>query len=209
MCLAVWKALTVVVTPLTIEVVAPLTIAPDALAVSAEGGDAVSTVTLLTIAQDSNQSSDARTSAVAQLTSREGSHLAQGQEVFKRVCAACHKMHGEGADYAPDLTDVTKRLTREKIIESIVNPNAVVEEKYKTTMIMTIDGDVFTGLLTGKENGQVTLFDGKISREIDEEDIEEMQTKDLSSMPERQADAMTPDEFLNLVEYLSQPNSIE
>jgi putative heme-binding domain-containing protein len=195
-------AISMVSTPVTVQVVAPLAIQAvtgnDSLQADDDGS-----LSLLAVAQDSNQPDEQRAEAIEKLAARKGTDRQQGVAVFKKHCIACHKIQGEGADYAPDLSEVASRLTRQKIVESIVHPSAMVEEKYRTTMILTLDGDVFTGLLIEKNDLEVKLFDSKEMQTILVDDIEELATKTQSSMPEKLPDAMAAGEFLNLIEYLS------
>ncbi len=45
-------------------------------------------------------------------------------------CARCHAWGGEGGGVGPDLLGVGKRLSRESILESILDPNAVISESW-------------------------------------------------------------------------------
>jgi putative heme-binding domain-containing protein len=157
----------------------------------------------LQVSQNNNAAAADRKQAVLELARLSGSDLEEGRQTFQKHCIACHRIGSEGAELAPELTDVGKRLKREEIVESIVHPSAVVEDKYKTTMVLTLDGDVITGLKVDESESTVKIFDSKDYHEIALDDIDEMATKEQSSMPERLADAMTPSEFINLVEFLA------
>ena len=128
-----------------------------------------------------------------------------GRAVFVRSCTACHKVgNGEGADYGPNLAEVaTRSKTRVKIIESIIDPNADVEPKYASTRIVTLDGKTIVGLLVSETKKEVVIFDGKEKKTIAVDNIETRTVLKQSSMPDGQAAAMSPAEFLDLVEYLS------
>lgn len=195
--LSIATAVSQVATPVTLQVIAPVVAPQTAIAGGAEG-----TAALLAAAQDDSKAAEERLKAIDALTSISGD-AAKGKDVFKKHCSACHKVNGDGADYAPDLTEVATRLTKQKIVESIVHPSAVVEEKYKTTMVATLDGLVVTGLLIESNDDQVKIFDSKVTHEILRDDIDIMETKDLSSMPVKLPDAMAAGEFTDLVEYLS------
>ena len=127
-----------------------------------------------------------------------------GRSVFVRSCTACHKVgNGEGQEYGPNLAEVGKRLTRFKIVESIIDPNADVDPKYQSTKVVTLDGKTVTGLVVSETKKEVVIFDGKEKRTIAVDDIETRTVLKQSSMPEGQAGAMAPSEFLDLVEYLA------
>jgi putative heme-binding domain-containing protein len=128
-----------------------------------------------------------------------------GRAVFVRNCTSCHKVgNGEGADYGPNLAEVAKRsMTRIKLIESIIDPNADVEAKYASTRIVTLDDKVIVGLVVSETKKEVVIFDGKEKKTIAVDNIESRMVLKQSSMPEGQVATMSPAEFLDLVEYLS------
>ena len=131
-------------------------------------------------------------------------NVANGRAVFVRSCTACHKVgNGEGQDYGPNQAEVGKRLTRVKIIESIIDPNADVDPKYASTRVVTVDGKTIVGLMVSDTAKEVVIFDGKEKKTIPAGDIETKTVLKQSSMPEGQAAAMSPAEFLDLIEYLS------
>jgi putative heme-binding domain-containing protein len=128
----------------------------------------------------------------------------RGREVFVRNCTACPKVgNGDGREYGPNLAGVAKRMDRVKIIQSVVDPNAEVAEKYRSTAIRTVDGLVITGLLVSENDKEVEIFDGKESRKIAKDEIEERKVQQQSSMPEGAAGTVAPSEFVDLIEYLS------
>lgn len=127
----------------------------------------------------------------------------QGAEIFKRNCSACHLLGNEGRDFGPNLTDAGSRLSRFKLVESVILPNAEVEEKYRTTMVLTLDGEVISGLLVKETPDEIEIYDGKDLRTIPVTEIEERSVKAQSSMPDDLAVAMSPAEFIHLIEFLA------
>ena len=82
------------------------------------------------------QSAEARSKAIQALSDMRGGNADNGKLVFRRNCTACHKVCNEGADYGPQMDGkepVGKRLTKYKIVESIIDPNAEVDKKYLST----------------------------------------------------------------------------
>jgi putative membrane-bound dehydrogenase-like protein len=70
---------------------------------------------------------------------------ARGQKIFNvRSCIQCH---GGRSSLGPDLTGVAKRFSRDDLFTAIVNPNRDVSSRYQTTMVVTSDGKVYTGLI--------------------------------------------------------------
>jgi putative heme-binding domain-containing protein len=144
-----------------------------------------------------------RNRAMQALADLRGGNANNGKAVFQRNCTACHKVFGEGADYGPDMMKVGTRLSRFKIVESIIDPSAEVDKKYQLTSLVLDSGKTVSGLLVSETKEQLVLFDGKEKRTVKTAEIEERRTLKQSSMPEGLAAVMSPVEFLDLVEFLS------
>jgi putative heme-binding domain-containing protein len=126
-----------------------------------------------------------------------------GRVVFQRNCTSCHKVgNGEGQEYGPNLDKVATRLTKLKLVESIIDPNADVEAKYLSTKVTTIDGQTIVGLLVGETKDELQIFDGTNKKAVKVKDIEDRKTLKQSSMPEGLAGTVSPAEFLDLMSYL-------
>jgi putative heme-binding domain-containing protein len=98
---------------------------------------------------------------------------------------------------------VGTRLTKYKLVESIIDPNADVDKKYLSTLISTSSGKIVTGLLVSENKDEVVIFDGKVKRVIKVADIEERKTLKQSSMPEGLAGTISPAEFLDVIAFLA------
>lgn len=128
----------------------------------------------------------------------------RGREVFVRSCTACHRVgNGDGREFGPNLAGVAKRLSRVKIVESVLDPNAEVAEKYRATLIVTTEGLPVSGLVVSETDDAVEIHDGKAVRKIAKSDIEERVVQKQSSMPEGAATTVAPSEFVDLMEYLA------
>jgi len=137
--------------------------------------------------------------AVAKVSGR----AKEGRVVFERVCTSCHKVGNVGINYGPELTQVSRRLSRAKVIESILYPNSEVAPQWLTTNITTRDGQEFTGVV-GMEDGEsvVLKLGGDQRQKIAKSDIARRETLKVSNMPEGLAAGLAAQEFLDLVEYL-------
>jgi putative heme-binding domain-containing protein len=61
-------------------------------------------------------------------------------------CGVCHQHGGRGGRIGPDLTNIGRSNTREKIIESILQPDQEVAPHYQPWLLVTDDGKTHTGL---------------------------------------------------------------
>src|SRR5262249_7403838 len=118
-------------------------------------------------------------------------------------CATCHKVHGQGGDVGPDLSQIGGKLDRTHLIESILDPSAEIPQGYHATIIETRSGRVFTGIVKSESAAAVPLADveGK-SITVRSRDIESRAVSKVSLMPAGLADTLTPAEFADLIAYL-------
>lgn len=149
------------------------------------------------------KSDEERNKAMQAIADLKGGNVENGKFVFRRTCVACHKVFGEGAEFGPDMAKVGTRLNRFKLVESVIDPNAVVDMKYLSTLILTVQGKTITGLVVKDTPEVVEIFDGKEKRVIPASDIDERRTLKQSSMPEGLASTLSPVEFLDVIEFLS------
>ncbi|MGV3486307.1 MAG: DUF7133 domain-containing protein [Planctomycetaceae bacterium] len=148
------------------------------------------------------QPEEARNKAMQALADLKVGNANNGKEVFRRNCVACHRVYNEGAAFGPDMMKVGTRLTPFKLVESIINPNAEIDEKFLSTSVLTSDGRVTVGLLVSESEDEVVIFDGKEQKRIATEDIEDQKKLRQSSMPEGLAGTIAPSEFLDLIAFL-------
>lgn len=93
--------------------------------------------------------------------------------------------------------------TREYLLQSITDPNAVVAEGYENVMVETRDGREFAGTVQGEtdqtlilntlEEGRVTLQKAEITG----------RWKGLSGMPEGLTEMLTLREMRDLIEFMA------
>jgi len=129
----------------------------------------------------------------------------EGRAVYKQHCAKCHQYRGQGDAVGPDLSEVGKRLKREQIFQSILDPSAVIDKKYGGVSIIDLAGRVHTGLITKETTEVITLvgLDGK-AVEIPVSEVDERIPQKTSVMPagfERQVDLQG---LLDVVQFLSE-----
>jgi putative heme-binding domain-containing protein len=145
-----------------------------------------------------------RSKAIQAIADVQGGNAGNGQAVFRRLCISCHKVGDAGANFGPDMTKVGERLTGPKLVESIIDPNADIAEKYLSTSVLTHEGNSITGLVVSETPETLVIFDGKEQKSIPVNQIDERTVLRQSSMPEGLAGTLSPTEFLDVVEYMRQ-----
>ncbi len=83
-----------------------------------------------------------------------------GHELFKKHCAACHQLFGEGTKVGPDLTSAN-RQDKDFLLLSLVDPSNVIRKEYVCVVIRTTSGRILTGLAIDRNEASITLVDSK------------------------------------------------
>lgn len=125
-----------------------------------------------------------------------------GHELFKKHCATCHQLFGEGIKIGPDLT-TANRKDRDFLLVSIVDPSVQVRKEFLNYALETRDGRVYTGLVVDQSPSSVTLVGATNQRTtIPRSQIEDLKELPVSLMPERILDPLKPQEVRDLFSYL-------
>lgn len=126
----------------------------------------------------------------------------RGQQIFRRVCAACHMVDGDGKSVGPDLSDTRNRSSL-ALLHDILDPNDKVEPRFNSYTLLTVDGQVFTGLVESENEQSVVLRMSEGKRNvIGRAQIEQIQSNDLSLMPEGIEKDVSLQEMADLLAFL-------
>ena len=143
-----------------------------------------------------------------------------GEKVFKRVCAACHKIYGEGPDIGPDITS-NGRNDFNQLLSNVFDPSLVIGAGYRVCTVVNKAGRVQSGLLvedspqrvvlkpaavaaksaTTTPDAPVTVAVGKLEI-IPRDEIDEFKINELSLMPEGLEKQLSPQEIADLFAFL-------
>jgi len=125
-----------------------------------------------------------------------------GQAVFKKHCAACHQIFGEGTKLGPDLTSANRK-DRDFLLISLVDPDSVIRKEYVSMIVVTKDGRVLTGLPTARNEAGVTLVNAKNEPVvIATGEIDEFHESPVSMMPVDLYRQLTPQNLRDLFAFL-------
>jgi putative heme-binding domain-containing protein len=126
-----------------------------------------------------------------------------GRQVFKKVCAQCHTIYGEGASVGPDLT-ANGRASFEQLLSNVFDPSLVIGPGYQSTMVVTKDGRCLTGLVTEDSPQRIILkLPGGGQQVIPRGDVEYAAASKLSMMPEGIENLMSRKELTDLFSFLA------
>lgn len=131
---------------------------------------------------------------------------AAGKIVFNSVgtCIKCHQVREEGKEVGPELTEIGSKLSREDMYVAILNPNAAISHNYETYTLLTDEGQVVNGLLINQNDQAVTIRNAEgVDTSVPREGIEELKKQTISLMPSDLQKAMSLQNLVDVVEYLT------
>lgn len=142
-----------------------------------------------------------------------GRNFEIGKKIFNEAtCAQCHKVGQEGKAVGPDLTDLWSRWKGDAagVLREIIEPSHKIEAKYIVRKVITLDGDVISGIVVAEDKETISILPNPESPEptvIAQEDIDDMIKSSVSIMPKGLMDRFTEDEIFELLSYLRSLNS--
>ena len=130
--------------------------------------------TCLLTAQDADRKQIlARYTTAAQ----KGGNAVTGKLVFeseKSNCRKCHSIGKKEIKAGPDLMVIGDKLDREQMIQSVLEPSALIHPDHASHAITTVDGKIITGVLQSQSKESIELINGKGELvKIDVKDIDE------------------------------------
>ncbi|MEZ6138337.1 MAG: c-type cytochrome [Pirellulaceae bacterium] len=133
--------------------------------------------------------------------------FATGQRMFAASgCYACHRFGNQGGMTGPDLTSAGRRFSPRDLLDQIVNPSKVINEQFSSISVLTVDGDIHTGVVVNLNGDSMTintdLTDPNQRVNIDRKEIEELRVSNVSAMPVGLMNRMTKDEILDMLAYI-------
>ncbi|MFO0945473.1 MAG: c-type cytochrome [Planctomycetota bacterium] len=132
---------------------------------------------------------------------------ARGAQLFKRTCANCHRVRGEGHLVGPDLSDVRNK-TAETLLTDVLDPNRAVDPRFVDYAVATVDGRLFTGILVQESDQSVTLRRAEGKEEvIPRNEIETLRATGRSVMPEGMEKELSVEQMADLIAFLKDSGS--
>jgi putative heme-binding domain-containing protein len=126
----------------------------------------------------------------------------KGVKVFKKVCAQCHKIYGEGVDVGPDITR-NGRNSYDQLLSNVFDPSLVIGASYRAWTVATKEGRIITGLLVEDSKQRLVLkVQGGKQETIPRGDIEFSKESNVSMMPEQLEKQLKPQEIADLFSFL-------
>lgn len=154
-----------------------------------------------------NESPESRTAAILKwktlLTPQNlaAADTDSGASLFRKSCAACHKLYGEGGAIGPDLTGAN-RNNLDYVLKNIIDPGSVVPKQFTISVIALKSGRIITGVVVAETPNTVTVQTEKDKLVFGISDIEERVRTGRSLMPDGLLDSLNKEQVRDLIAFV-------
>ncbi len=132
--------------------------------------------------------------------------VAAGADLFwgRAECGRCHMVRGRGDRLGPDLSDLGERLSLKALREALTVAKPHPPAGYEPATIELESGETLRGVLKNRHNFSYQLLgeDGRLYLLADD-DVNRIELAETSLMPTDYDKRLTPDEFRDLLAYLT------
>lgn len=135
-----------------------------------------------------------------------------GRRIFHHAsvgtCVKCHRHNGRGNVVGPDLSAASNVGDPKRLLRALLQPSLEIDPQYYPRMLLTEDGEVFTGLLLRDGGGGREVYRDNTGRErvFDTAKITQRKQLTTSMMPDGLIDLMTDREIRDLLAFLDRGN---
>ena len=130
-----------------------------------------------------------------------------GKQMFAATrCILCHRYDGEGGATGPELTQLAGRFSLKDMAEAVVDPNKVVPDLFRASVVTTKAGQVYTGRIASESAESITIItnpeDATKFITIPIGEIEDRAVSTTSQMPKDLLKPLNQEEVLDLMAFL-------
>ncbi|HEY8092707.1 MAG TPA: PVC-type heme-binding CxxCH protein, partial [Acidimicrobiales bacterium] len=131
------------------------------------------------------------------------SDAARGEQVFRAVCAKCHRFQGLGAEVGPDLGTVRNRPAS-LLLKDVLMPSLSIAQGYEGYVVERASGGIEQGVLAGQTPTTIVLHrEGGEEVVIPRADVRRMYVSELSAMPADLEQQVSEAQMADLLQYLT------
>jgi putative heme-binding domain-containing protein len=131
----------------------------------------------------------------------------RGKSAFaKAQCVLCHRLGNEGGLIGPDLSAVGSRFDSRALLESIIEPSKVIDEKFRNTVFTLKDGTSLVGTIEREDERKVFLRESPFAdkaTELSRQQIQRREPSPISPMPAGLINILNKEEIEDLLGLLS------
>ena len=137
----------------------------------------------------------------------ETADAARGELLFRHVggagCFKCHSLDDARNAFGPNLGGVGLRANPRHLVQSIIDPSAIITEGFTMQTVLTDDGKTYSGVLLEESGLSVSLGLSSGERvDIPKSQVEERRTSRVSAMPSM-ANILSPQQVADVAAFLA------
>jgi len=124
-------------------------------------------------------------------------------------CSVCHEYDGRGGRVGPDLTQISRSSSRERIVASILQPSQDIAPHFQPWVLVTKDGQPHSGLRLAKAGDDgIELYVDAEGHEfsLPSDTIEARRASSISIMPDGLENTLSIADLHDLISFLAAPN---
>ena len=142
---------------------------------------------------------------IAQL--ERGRSFATGKALFSSMsCVQCHQIGGEGGTIGPDLSKISDKHAPLALLQEVLAPSKVIEDRYRVHTVFTKDDDIVDGMLLGEDARTLRILtnplDPKSAVTVKKAEIDERRISATSPMPTDLLNTLKEAEVFDLLAYV-------
>ena len=139
-----------------------------------------------------------------------GRSFASGRDAAIRgQCVFCHRVSNDATlpagVYGPELVQVSARFGRRDLLDHILNPSKVIDEKYRFLTVTRADGGTVTGALEAEDDERLVLRPNPLAPETVEIGLSSIRKREeavASPMPAGLLNSLRAEQILDLLAFL-------
>lgn len=124
-------------------------------------------------------------------------------------CVHCHRVSNDPAFpnsvIGPELLAVGARFSRRDLLMHIIEPSAVIDEKFRQTRLLLKDGDDVSGMVEREADNKLFVRPSPLEEkliEVAETNVRERRFSEVSPMPSGLLNGLRLEQILDLIAYL-------
>lgn len=130
-----------------------------------------------------------------------------GRRMFSAAtCILCHRIGNEGGAAGPDLTGLGSRFSVRDLLDSIINPSAVISDQYQAAVVTKKNGETLGGRLIREDETEIVLMPNMFNPQtlvpVPRADVAKVEPSTQSQMPGGLVNALNWDELRDLLAFL-------
>ena len=125
-----------------------------------------------------------------------------GREHFRKACSQCHRLDSLGSQVGAGLRDL-KQKSPEQLLTAILDPNLEVDPRFAGVTVLFGDDQIVSGIVSSESATEIVLTEaGGKQRRLQRSDVEAIQSRGQSLMPEGLEQQVTPAQMVELIHFL-------